>query len=755
MTTTILSSNRRWRNLMVGMLKKNLSTSIYLLVLLLFFFPLQMLLETQRALGRYSVEMTPGWLNLKTPSLMYTSVSATGVFLILTLAAVVVGLTQVGYLHSRRAVDLYHSLPVNRAQLMSANFTSAFLTIITPFTISYLLNVVIAVVQRQALETTWEKLRFVPAEILLDYLSWLVVVFVILAVVFFVASCVGSVFENLVFSCEVLLAPMLVVFMNQIMFDAFLVGYDSSAITPELFAAVSPLGVMFHRMTASKSAAFHLIGILVWLLLGVVVLVAALILYRRRRSELAETSGCRGVLGLLFSTVVIYIGAPLFGLLLGSTLGQDSDLLYLAGVAVGSVLTYLLMAAILNRGFYGVRRWLPAGAGICAFVVAVSAVITSGGLGFEARVPNPGLTQQVELDYRGWYSYVTELDAQNYSEMFYGTYGAGEQQPHRNYKQVQNVTLSSPEAVEAVVALHRQLIPLAQQEPAQSDENNPNRYYVSLSMKYQLGGSTLARRYSVQDTQNLDYYRGLEATAEFQEQTNPLLRLNPTDVLEIELNNNLGFKAGVLTQRQEMDRLLEALAKDAREQGTQGFDKQERVVCYLYIKMFDYEDASKPAIELDHNTHYSFSVPVLASYQHTLRELQAGEGASVLQPGKVDEITAMGVNRYPNFKNQNVGFVSGVGMNYALQAMDNEGYSMDSELTQTALDTRVDFRRPGGSQSYFYCTFYKDKEMGVTIMVPREKLLNTQEQGMQSLLRNLQQETGEDMQYTVAELVQK
>ena len=249
MTTTTLSSKSRFRSLLKGMLRRNRASAIYLFVAIFFFFPLQYILEIQRQLedlSRYG--SASNWLY--GPSQVYTSISLIAMVFILTTAPLVLTLAQVSYLHNRRSVDLYHSLPLTRTQLLGANTLAVFLTIAIPYLLNYLL-VVIAGIVRVVLGGGEFVLS--PGQILLDILGWLTVELVIIALVMLVATQVGSVFENFVFTCELVMAPVAVLGISIITMNTFLVGF-SDRIPAKVYAAINPIGMMIGRIAAPQSS---------------------------------------------------------------------------------------------------------------------------------------------------------------------------------------------------------------------------------------------------------------------------------------------------------------------------------------------------------------------------------------------------------------------------------------------------------------------------------------------------------------------
>ena len=120
MTTTTSSPDRRFWTLLRGLLRRNLGAMIYFFLVTCFFFPVQYYLEIFGT--RWNLDPVYWSVrNLYGPAQIYTAFSMVVMVIILLAAPVVIATSQMHYLHTRRSVDLYHSLPVTRRQLMLAS----------------------------------------------------------------------------------------------------------------------------------------------------------------------------------------------------------------------------------------------------------------------------------------------------------------------------------------------------------------------------------------------------------------------------------------------------------------------------------------------------------------------------------------------------------------------------------------------------------------------------------------------------------
>ena len=177
MTMTTLSSEGRLRGLCGGMIKRNRSFMLYFGVLLFVLYPLQYMLHIfdegfDSRLG--FVANGTGSLNLlNVANAHHNDTTAVLVCMAVFVMTLVIGLSQFGYLHSKKAVDVYHELPVNRSTLAIANILTGFVTVMVPLAANYLVVLLVGTVK-------WiinPLFPIIAVGLLLDLLCWAIVVF--------------------------------------------------------------------------------------------------------------------------------------------------------------------------------------------------------------------------------------------------------------------------------------------------------------------------------------------------------------------------------------------------------------------------------------------------------------------------------------------------------------------------------------------------------------------------------------------------
>ena len=397
--TITSSSKKTFKNLLKSLLLKNISTCIYLFLAVFFFFTLQYMIYS------FSAEKITGALigraNIYTTSSLFivAAIWLAGVFAI--------SLSQISYMHSRRAVDLFHSLPLTRSALMTANALTAFFTITIPMAANYLIVLLWGAIKHfqfkfSGLGKAVANLNYSPLEIVLDFLGWSASALMIIAVIMLIATQVGSIFDNLIFSAEILLTVPVLSLINNGLFELYLYGYGKvyDFTSSALF---SPPLMMVGRYISNGDAIFPWYNwiIPIYLLCAVLILFFAAKLYGMRHSEMAESSNISPFPSFIFKSIAIYVGSALIGLLFDNIFDFSGDNFgFIIGVFVGALLVWALLEAILVRGFRGILKSFKLGAALTVVMTVLAVMLVNGGLGYEKRIPSVDKVEDITINYR-------------------------------------------------------------------------------------------------------------------------------------------------------------------------------------------------------------------------------------------------------------------------------------------------------------------------------------------------------------------
>lgn len=474
---TATSSPDRFGSLLRGLLKKNIPNMVYLALIGFIGIPLPYLLAMFR---RWEEKGQWVYENISTADRggLYVGIAVGTVCLLWLAGSFILALSGVGYMHNRRAVDLYHSLPVTRGQLLLGHVLANFLTVALPMTANTLLTAALAGIRHGM---TPDRAAFHLGAIALDLLGWYVTAFAIIVMVYLAATQVGSTFDTFLFSGVFLAALPVLCLTHTVMCQSYLAGWNYD-MKWQIFCVLTPVLTMIGSYTTYGEWLYAAMAI--WLAAGVLLLWAAVRLYTRRPSERAESRCREGLAAGVFRFIATFVGGLGFGTLFGMISGADSRGTLLLWIAVFALAVYFFVELILGRGFKGMKRGsIMMGAAMAAVTVLYAGILFTGGLGFEKRVPAAERLASVTLDYRGRYNnvYLNEAERQH-------SYEGENHAIYYSYDSIGDVTLRGPEALKAATALHRLL--------TESDQNgvSDENYMGRIELEYTFNDGRVMKR---------------------------------------------------------------------------------------------------------------------------------------------------------------------------------------------------------------------------------------------------------------------
>ena len=259
---TATSSPDRFGSLLRGLLKKNIPNMVYLALIGFIGIPLPYLLAMFR---RWEEKGQWVYENISTADRggLYVGIAVGTVCLLWLAGSFILALSGVGYMHNRRAVDLYHSLPVTRGQLLLGHVLANFLTVALPMTANTLLTTALAGIRHGM---TPDRSAFHLGAIALDLLGWYVTAFAIIVMVYLAATQVGSTFDTFLFSGVFLAALPVLCLTHTVMCQNYLAGWNYD-MKWQIFCVLTPVLTMIGSYTTYGEWLYAAMAI--WLAAGV------------------------------------------------------------------------------------------------------------------------------------------------------------------------------------------------------------------------------------------------------------------------------------------------------------------------------------------------------------------------------------------------------------------------------------------------------------------------------------------------------
>jgi hypothetical protein len=429
-----------------------------------------------------------------------------------------------GYMHNRRSVDLFHSLPVRRAPLLLAGMAAGYTVLAAVVTVS----MVICYIAVAALGATAD----FPFPLLLGNLGFLLLtIAAAMALTTTLLVCSGTVL-NAVISGLVLMGgwPMLCLCACAIISSTL----PGSTLSPSFAASTwfvpwlaglipfggtglnALMGVAAPVVTAEGASqseplfSFNAVTVLWWVLFTAVMLAAAVLIYQRRGSEQAENNFSFPPLRMVIQFLVACAVGLAAGLIFGSIF--NSNPAFFLAVLVFSAAAHAVAQIIWVRGVRQFKRSLPTyGAAVlalCAFFV----ILATGGLGYVHRIPAVGQVESVEVSLPQYHyddsakSYLAEKCRELYvaADRKATETVDGEKSTYTNQYFYTDLhpRLTDAKSVETVQGLHRTILSEKKPPYLPCHKSEYGQCVLNYSLK---NGRTLSRVYDLPDGEMVYY----------------------------------------------------------------------------------------------------------------------------------------------------------------------------------------------------------------------------------------------------------
>ena len=540
------------------------------------------------------------------PAMIYNGFAAFFFTALMLVAPLIMAANLFSYLHSKRAVDVYHALPLTRAELYAACCKAGITLIWMPLIFNFLLTALFSLMLPGAS----------VGMILLELLCWMVITLSIFSITAFCAVQLGTDFDTVIFSLGLNGVFAAVYLMFIMLADGFIYGFSASDSVMRFAYRLSPVSLMIGRIALSSDSSAEYIAennvsMLAWLLISLVVLLAGCWRYLYRRSEQAETVGEMGPLQVFMRSAASLLGGTGLGVILCAVFDvqpQENHFLSLFCIAVGSVIIYFIGDVILTRSVRSIPKALPVAvltaAGVC---VAVGAVM------FDLFGIGRWVPAQEKVDEAKLYYYESRFS----------------EQPSLPGQDPSVIAFEDPEAVALVIA--------AQQTQIDWHDKGETTYYGgSLRISYDMqDGRTVTRRYSNLAPATLEQLLKLEVDDELVTQQHPAFAADAEMIDGVSITNLLGNREEILSlSREQKESLLSALREDLLDQPLEELSDGTLGICTLSINywfQWESDEYFERHPDLDPYTYATSRTLLTESYDRTLALLREFGAESSLE----------------------------------------------------------------------------------------------------------------------------
>ncbi len=457
--------------------------------------------------------------------------------IIAAIAAVICGLSSFFYLHSRKKVDLYHSIPVKRESLFIANYANGVFIYIIPYMISLVACFLILSANGQMTLRLF-KISLATFSIHLSFyllLYTLVVITVMLT---------GNFVVNLLGAFVFYFYGMTLVQLKDIYYSEFFMNYYHRASELGFFAYLSPLNIYYNTLDkyngSYESVMYTLLKVI---LLTLCFISFALFLYKKRPSEAAQKAMAfqisKPIIKFLLVIPISLIGAIIFRDISSS----EAIAWYFFGLFFFLLLSYAIIEIIyhfdIKKAFHGRLHLL-----ISSITVVLIAITFQYDLiGFDSYVPKKKDIASMSINIEGLSNQTTYIQEVN---------------------PFNNLTITKPKLLLDSMDLNDFDAAYALGKKGSAIALTDERDYISYDIKYTLkNGRKIYRTYKNVKEDSYDLIKTLYDKDDFKKAMFPLLQWESSKLSKVTLMNEFETKTITLDESKK-SRFLELYQKELR-----------------------------------------------------------------------------------------------------------------------------------------------------------------------------------------------
>lgn len=286
----------------------------------------------------------------------------------LTLIFAIIYTVQIfSYMHNKRKVDFYGSLPISRARLFLAKYGAAYLFSIIPMLV-FMGIIAIASVCTGTL--------LLP-QVTNMYVNFIVGTLACISAYGFLSACCGTTFNTVIMFIAVCACyPLSMVFVRAYI-DAFFTGsYTGNFSDSFITNALNPISAYFGN------------NLIYWIIFSVVCIALGTLLIMKRRSERAQTSFAYYIPCHIIKVIVSFLAGMFLGTMFGAinVFGNGVGG-FVFGFILASAPTFLIVHMIFYKGLKQIVRTIPIYAGLAVVVIVGVVLINLDVFGYNTYVP--------------------------------------------------------------------------------------------------------------------------------------------------------------------------------------------------------------------------------------------------------------------------------------------------------------------------------------------------------------------------------
>lgn len=447
--------------------------------------------------------------------------------MITIVASVVIGLSGFFYLHSRRKVDLFHSIPVRRERMFAAVYINGLLIYLVPYLINMLLCMVILSINNyMTVEVFVTALFTFGVNVIYYCLMYTVTIIALMLTGNIVVSFLGS----MVF----FIYGLFVTWLIETYFTSFFRSYYEFAVFDKLYATLSPIGSYVKTSSLLRDGGVNLnqlFSILIVVALTLALIAFAVFLYKKRPSESAGNAMVFEISKPIIKLALVIPISLAGGIMFMSISNNDSKGWLIFGLIFSLLISYGVVETIYNfdiRKAFSGKYYLLAS----ALTVAVIASIFQFDLfKYDSYIPKKKNIETMSVVIYGLDNQIT----------YYNYYGNSNRYISPQEYQLNNMKIKDFDSAYSIVEMGIEYLDESKDIPLWLTEWNEKeyRYIVRYNLK---NGKEVHRQYVVPIDVSYDHLQEVFEDLDFKKGHYPIYNWEASSIQMVSSYNDFGEK---------------------------------------------------------------------------------------------------------------------------------------------------------------------------------------------------------------------
>ncbi len=287
---------------------------------------------------------------------------------LLTLIFTIIYTVQIfSYMHNKRKVDFYGSLPISRARLYLAKCGAAYLFSIVPMLVFMGIISIVSICTG----------TLMMPEVVNMYINFIVGTLACVSAYGFLSACCGTTFNTVIMFVAVCVCyPLSMIFVRSYI-DAFFTGVYTGGFSDSfIMNALNPISAYFGN------------NLIYWIIFSIACVALGTLLIMKRRSERAQTSFAYYIPCHIIKVIVSFLAGMFLGTIFGAlnVFGNGVGG-FVFGFILASATAFLITHMIFYKGLKQLVKTIPIYAGLAVVVIASVALINLDLAGYNSYVP--------------------------------------------------------------------------------------------------------------------------------------------------------------------------------------------------------------------------------------------------------------------------------------------------------------------------------------------------------------------------------